>query len=101
MIARSPRDKAPSSNSVMAVDLPVPVVPITLKCLVSSAAPTSTPARASDCSPLHLNGELLLQARHPVLTRAPRLYRSMASVTSNYQIIGLLSVGRRLAIHSN
>ena len=38
MMARSPRSSAPASTSQIAVLLPVPVVPMNLKCLVSSAA---------------------------------------------------------------
>ena len=37
MIARSPRCSAPVSSSRIAVDLPDPVAPISLKCLVSSS----------------------------------------------------------------
>src|SRR5262245_56237118 len=99
-MARSPRSNAPSSSSVMAVDLPVPVVPMILKCLVSSAGPTSTPAKAI-ALPQVLKADIRFQACHPDSTRAPRLYRSMASIPSNDQIVRLLSVGRRLAVHTD
>jgi hypothetical protein len=45
MTARSPRPKAPANSSRMAVDLPVPVVPVSLKCLVSSLGSRGRPAR--------------------------------------------------------
>jgi hypothetical protein len=50
MMARSPRSSAPVTNSRMAVDLLDPVVPKSLKCLVSSIRGISTPAsvRASE-----------------------------------------------------
>ena len=43
MTARSPRATPPPSISWMAVLLPVPVVPMNLKCLVSSACVTARP----------------------------------------------------------
>src|SRR5579859_3263144 len=101
-MARSPRSSAPSSNSVMAVDLPVPVVPMTLKCLVSSAAPTTTPASANVRAPLQdRKSDIRFHARHPDSTRAPRLYRSMASITSDDEIVRLVSVCRRLPVDAD
>ena len=44
MTARSPRASAELNISWIAVLLPVPVVPINLKCLVSSCAGTARPA---------------------------------------------------------
>src|SRR3954454_24301490 len=45
MMARSPRLSAPASSSRIAVLLPVPVVPMILKCLVSSSGATGKPAK--------------------------------------------------------
>ena len=47
MTARSPRRRAPPRSSLMAVLLPVPVVPMILKCLVSSPGGTGMPASVS------------------------------------------------------
>ena len=44
MTARSPRASAVLNTSRIAVLLPVPVVPMSLKCLVSSSAATGVPA---------------------------------------------------------
>src|SRR5882757_6481482 len=102
MIARSPRSSAPSNSSVMAVDLPVPVVPMNLKCLVSSARPMAIPARCNEVSLLqNFMFRNALRARQPDTTKVPRLYHSMASISSDDQIVGLLSVGRRLAIDTD
>ncbi len=48
MSARSPRASAALSISLIAVLLPVPVVPTILKCLVSSSAAMGSPASVSD-----------------------------------------------------
>src|SRR2546423_15596545 len=102
MMARSPRPNAPPSNSMMAVDLPVPVVPMNLKCLVSSAGPTPTPASPNVRGSLQaVKADPRFQARQPVSMRAPRLYRSMALITSDDQIVGLLSIHRRLAVDAH
>src|SRR5882724_11462934 len=102
MMARSPRPSAPSNSPVMAVDLPVPVVPMNLKCLVSSAGATARPASPSGRPWLpYLNAGSKFHTRQPVSTRAPRLYRSMASISSDDQIVRLLSIGGRLPVHTD
>src|SRR5580692_11736158 len=68
MTARSPRFRARSSNSRMAVLLPVPVVPISLKCLFSSTLGTGIPARVSwpaSVRRARRRGESQLIEQHP------------------------------------
>ena len=60
----------------MAVDLPVPVVPMSLKCLVSSATAMAIPARVSSVGfDLFTSGAAALDAR-PSTSTTPRLYVS-------------------------
>src|SRR5579883_1218688 len=79
MTARSPRSSAAASSSRIAVDLPVPVVPISLKCLTSSLNAMPTPAIVSGGSGRRsFNRAARLCAERPSRILAPRLCASWA-----------------------
>src|ERR1700733_4307036 len=71
--ARSPRAMAAPRSSRIAVDLPVPVVPRSLKCLVSSAAATETPARVNCSTPALRRRALRRCSIRPSARTTPRL----------------------------
>src|ERR1700733_11858542 len=106
----------------MAVDLPVPVVPINLKCFASSTGGIPTPATVS-----HPERPLLRCARtintprlctsRPCRCPAPLTNRTQSATASvrtaviataltesipfDHEIVALLAKGRRFAIHAN
>src|ERR1700733_11689223 len=75
--ARSPRAMAAPRSSRIAVDLPVPVVPRSLKCLVSSAAATGIPAKVNDSDPALRRRALRRCSLRPSVSTTPRLYISV------------------------
>src|SRR5438874_8234961 len=76
MTARSPRARTPRSSPAIAVDLPAPVVPMSLKWRVSSQASRRTPASVRAAVIVRRRRAIARRARLPVRTRAPRLWTS-------------------------
>src|SRR5438874_20128 len=76
MTARSPRASTPRSSPATAVDLPAPVVPMSLKWRVSSQASRQTPASVRAAVIVRRRRAMARRARPPVRTRAPRLWTS-------------------------
>src|SRR5207248_291314 len=76
MTARSPRARTPRSSPAIAVDLPAPVVPMSLKWRVSSQASRQTPASVRAAVIVRRRRAMARRARPPVRTRAPRLWTS-------------------------
>src|SRR5438309_7900149 len=76
MTARSPRARTSRSSPAIAVDLPAPVVPMSLKWRVSSQASRRTPASVRAAVIVRRRRAIARRARLPVRTRAPRLWTS-------------------------
>src|SRR5438876_5832421 len=76
MTARSPRASTPRSSAAIAVDLPAPVVPMSLKWRVSSQASRRTPASVRAAVFVRRRRAIARRACPPVRTRAPRLWTS-------------------------
>src|SRR5438105_536028 len=76
MTARSPRARTSRSSPAIAVDLPAPVVPMSLKWRVSSQASRRTPASVRAAVFVRRRRAIARRACPPVRTRAPRLWTS-------------------------